>query len=247
PKPISVFIPDRKNASLSNPVNAFNNDYLQCSGIFSVKQEIDTKYVIVPLSFVRKMMDYKDELTSIEISLKKGYNDKEVQADIQKLLGEKFTVKTRYQQEALLYKVMKSEKWAVFLILVFILLIATFNVIGSVTMLILDKKKDIAILASMGADSKLVRKIFLFEGLIINLAGALIGLSIGALICFLQYEFGFVKLQTSAMFIVTAYPVIMQFWDFILVFATVLIIGFAASYYPTRSISKKYIYHRVNE
>ncbi len=139
---------------------------------------------------------------------------------------------------------MKSEKWAVYLILTFILLIATFNVIGSLTMLIIDKKKDIGILWSLGADSSLIKSIFLIEGILISLIGAIAGLALGGLICWLQLKFGFIKLQGNGSFVIPTYPVEMQPLDFIYVFLTVFVIGFFAAWYPARQVVKKHLYEK---
>lgn len=244
-KPISVYIPKRSESSILDPMNAFNNEQIYPSGFFSIQQEIDMKYVLVPISFARNMLDYKDEVTAVEIGLNKNANKDIITAEIKKIAGIGFNIQDRFEQEALLFKIMKSEKWAVFLILSFILLIATFNVIGSVTMLILDKKKDIAVLASMGANSTMIRNIFLLEGIMINFIGAISGIIIGGIICLLQMKYGFVKLQSSGSFIIKYYPVNMQVKDFVFVFFTVFIIAYLATYFPAKQISKKYLFHKL--
>ena len=240
-KPVTVYIPKRGDVSIDNPMNAFNSDVIYPSGFFSVQQDIDMKYVIVPLAFARRMLDYNDEVTSVEVGLSPKADKAQITSEIRQLAGDKFVVKDRFQQEAMLFKIMKSEKWAVFLILSFILLIATFNVVGSVTMLILDKKKDIAVLASMGADSRMIKRIFLFEGIMINLIGAVSGIIIGGVVCFLQLKFGFIKLQSSGSFIIKYYPVRMEVLDFVFVFLTVFIIAYIAAYFPAKQISKRYM------
>ncbi|MCF8303762.1 MAG: ABC transporter permease [Bacteroidales bacterium] len=240
--PVSVYVPRRtaRGAPL-NPASAFNTRIIHPSGIFSIQQDFDTKYVIVPLRFARDLLEYNNEVTSVEIGLYPGASLEQLQKEVKKLVGDSFEVKNRFQQQELLYKIMRSEKWAVFLILSFILLIATFNVIGSLSMLILDKRKDIGILRSMGASNKLIRQIFLVEGLMISLSGAILGLLLGALISWLQIEFGLVQLQAGATFIIDAYPVEMQLMDFVYVFITVFLIGIAAAWFPVRQISKKYL------
>jgi lipoprotein-releasing system permease protein len=244
-KPVSVYIPKRGRTSMTDPTQAFNNELIYPSGFFSIQQEIDSKYIIVPITFVRKMLDYKDEVTSVEIGLTPHASVENVKEEIQNLTGSRFIVKNRFEQEATLFKIMKSEKWAVFLILSFILLIAAFNVIGSVTMLILDKKKDITVLASMGLDKHQVRNVFLIEGLMINLVGVLSGIITGLVVCLLQLKYGFVQLQSSGTFIIKAYPVQLQLMDFVFVFLIVIVIGFFAAYYPARIISKRYIYTKL--
>jgi lipoprotein-releasing system permease protein len=157
---IETYAPRRTGKIGSNPEQAFNRIDIRPSGIFSVQQDFDTKYVIVPLSFSRELFEYTSELTSIEIALTRGADFEATQEQIRQTLGPGYLVKNRFEQQETLYRIMQSEKWAIFLILSFILIIATFNVIGSLSMLILDKKKDIAILHSLGADNRLIRRIF---------------------------------------------------------------------------------------
>ena len=156
-------------------------------------------------------------------------------------------VKNRFQQQALLYKVMKSEKWAIFMILTFIIIIAAFNVIGSLSMLILDKRKDIAILFSLGTDNKTIKKIFWLEGMLVSLTGAVAGLSLGFILCFVQQTFGLIKLGDANAFIIPYYPVKMMVMDFLLVFLTVFLIGLISAWYPVKQISAKYLKQRVSE
>jgi lipoprotein-releasing system permease protein len=195
--------------------------------------------VILPLRFVKKLLEYDREITGVEIGIAKGADPEQVQQAITKLAGGQFDVKNRYQQQALLYKIMKSEKWAIFLILSFILIIATFNVIGSLSMLILDKKRDIAVLQCLGASQAKVKRLFLTEGLLITGMGAVAGLILGIITCLLQQRFGFVKLgSANSTFVVSSYPVHMQVQDFIFVFATVMVIGLIATLYPVYNIRK---------
>lgn len=239
---ITVYVPKRnKQISQLNIDEAFNKKTIVTSGVFSIQQDFDSKYVIVPLDFAREIFNYTNEISSIEIKIKKGENIEFVQNKIKKLFGNNFEVNNRYQQHELLYKIMQSEKWAIFLILTFILIIASFNVIGSLTMLIIDKQKDIFILQSMGADFSLIRKIFLFEGWLISFVGAIIGLIFGLLICWLQQEFGLIKLNTSGTFIIENYPVKIVIVDLFYVFSTVVLIGFIAAWYPVRYITRNYI------
>jgi len=244
--PISVYAVNRSKNISFNPEANFNTLRIFPSAVFSVQQDFDSKYVIVPLRFSRKLLDYTNELTAIEIGLSDDADRDAIQKRIQQMLGDGFSVKNRFQQQALLYKVMKSEKWGIFMILSFILLIATFNVIGSLSMLIIDKKKDITILWNLGADHKMIKKIFLFEGLLITIVGAVLGLLLGSIICWIQQQFGIIQLQgTDNSFVVNAYPVQMVFIDFVYIFLTVFIIGFAAAWYPVRRISKKYLNEKL--
>ncbi len=239
--PLEVYVPRRGIDNPSNPLESFNSEMVFPSGIFSVQQDFDEKYVIVPIRFARKLLDYDNEITSEEISLTKGADLEKVQSEIEKIAGSRFSVKNRFQQQELLYKIMKSENWAIILILSFILLIATFNVIGTLTMLILDKKKDIAVLWSMGADRNLVRRIFFAEGMMITFIGAGLGLLLGGIVCLLQQKYGFVHMPAGGSFVISSYPVHMSLFDFVYVFLIDVVIGVVTSWYPVRQISKKAI------
>ncbi|PKP32012.1 MAG: hypothetical protein CVU00_12130 [Bacteroidetes bacterium HGW-Bacteroidetes-17] len=239
---ISILAPRKSRGFNLNPEQDFSRQNILVSGAFMVEQNFDSKYIFAPFTFVKEILQYDDEISYVEIGLGKEANSDQVQSKIKSLLGPDFKVKNRFEQQELLYKIMKSEKWAIFLILTFILLIATFNVIGSLSMLILDKKKDIAVLQSMGANNQLIRKIFLFEGSLISMIGALSGLILGTIICVLQMQFGLVGLgDANGAFIVNSYPVILQWTDFIYVFFTVFIIGMVAAWIPTRRISQQYL------
>ena len=237
--PISIYVPQRTGNFSGAFESAFRNDVIFPSGFFSVQQDFDTKYVILPLRFVKKMLDYDKDITGMEISLSKGADHLKIQNQIQDLLGSGFYVKNRLQQQELLYKIMKSEKWAIFLILTFILFVAAFNVIGSLSMLILDKKQDIALLQCLGASQAIIRNTFLTVGLIITCTGAIAGIAQGALVCWLQQVFGFVKLGAlGSTFVVSTYPVHMQPMDFLFIFITVMLIGILAAWYPVYNIRK---------
>jgi len=243
---MEIYAPRKDASSLTNPEEAFNSRFIRPSGIFAVQQDFDAKYIIVPLDFAKELLGYDTQLSSLEIALQDNADVSEVKARLENLLGKEFNIRDRYTQHELIYKIMKSEKWAVFLILAFILLIATFNVIGSLTMLIIEKQQDIAILHSMGADAGLLRKIFLTEGLFITLIGAALGLVTGGLICFLQERFSLIKLTGSGSFVIDAYPVHMQVPDFISVFITVFAIGLLAAFYPAKKlVGKKISLHAV--
>ncbi len=239
--PLTIYVP-RKSATISmNPENAFNQKYIYPSGIFNVLQDYDTKYVLVPISFAQELLEDTLSITSIEIKADENAEIAQVQKEVQQLFGPQFDVKNRYQQKELFYRIMKYEKWAIFMILSFILAIASFNIVGSLSMLIIEKKKDIATLHSIGADSKLIRKVFLFEGIMISFFGAFLGLSLGLIICALQIKYGFVQFPSSGSFIISAYPVNIKLVDVFLVLITVLIIGFLAAWYPVKFIIKRYI------
>jgi lipoprotein-releasing system permease protein len=240
---IGVYIPhhDINYQTSMDPSSAFSGSNIYASSVFGIQQDFDSKYVLVPLRWAREIIGRAKNITALEIKIKDGYDAAAVADEISAITGNRFDVKDRYRQHDFLYKILTSEKLAVFMILGFILLIATFNIIGTLTMLIIEKKKDIALLLSMGADMKLVQQIFLLEGLLISLAGAIAGLAFGTLICFLQQHFGIIKLENSENFLINAYPVQMQLPDFFYVFITVFAIGAAASWYTATAIVKKQV------
>jgi len=239
---ISIYAPTRSEGFNLSLDDTFNNQNILSSGIFSVQQEFDLKYIITTIDFARDLLGYENEISSIEIDLDENADVDLIQKKIVQIMGDKFQIKNRFEQQETLYKIMKSEKWAIFFILTFILIIATFNVIGSLSMLILDKKKDIQVLQSMGANTRLIKKIFLFEGSLISILGAIFGLLLGGLICWLQLHFGIISLgEANGSFVVDNYPVKMKILDFLTVFATVSFIGILAAWIPARQISKKYL------
>ncbi len=239
--PIQIYVPKRTTNVILTPDKAFNRKYIFPSGIFAIQQDFDSKYIIVPIDFARELLNYTDELTAIELKVDPSYNQDRLQEELQALLGDAFEVKNRYQQQEFIYKIMQSEKWAIFLILTFILIIASFNIIGSLSMLIIEKKKDIETLRNLGANMQLIKKIFLLEGWMISILGAISGLILGSIICMLQLQFGLVKIQGGESFVVDTYPVSMEITDFLFVFLTVLLIGYLAAWYPVRYITKKFI------
>ena len=239
---LSVFVPKRGNASSFNFENAFNNGAIHPTGVFSVQQEFDEKYVFIPLRFARELMDYTDEVTSIEVRFTPDAETDRIQSEIQTILGDEYYVKNRFEQNESLFKLLKSEKTAIFLILLFILILSSFNMIGSLSILIVEKNKDIGILTSMGADLKLIKSIFLTEGMLISLLGSITGLLIGFIILFIQENYGLLQLGSGdGDFVISAYPVKMQLMDFIYVFITVLTIVLVATYYPVNFLSKRIV------
>ncbi len=239
--PIFIYVPKKMEQISFDPEEAFTRQYIFPSGIFSIEKDIDVKYILVPIDFARTLFNYTQQINAIELQIGEGSNLKKIQHQVQELMGPSFVVKNRYQQKEFFYKVMKSEKYAIFFILSFILIVASFNIIGSLTMLIIDKKKDMYILRSLGATPSLIRNIFLFEGWMISCVGALIGLILGVFICWVQITFGLLKLQGQSAFIVSAYPVDMQPGDIAFILLVVLIIGFIACWYPVRYITKKHL------
>lgn len=240
--PLWVYTIDRKAIiNMSNPEESIRRDFLYPSGIFIVESDIDSRYVFTDIEFVRELLSYQREVSFLELRLNPDFPPEQVQNDIAELLGDGFKVKNREQQNELFYRVMRSEKWAIFLILTFILIIASFNIIGSLSMLIIDKKKDILSLRNMGASNSLIKKIFLVEGWLISAIGSISGLLLGTTISWIQQHFGVIKLTGSGSFIIDAYPVHIELIDILLIWITVLLIGFLAARYPVRQVSRKYL------
>lgn len=239
-EPVSVFVPKKGRESSLLPTGNFNQKLIYPSGIFSIQQELDSKYVIVPIAFARELFEQPVKVNAIELKLKNGISEKETRESIASLFGNSYEIKNRYQQHDYLYKTMLSEKYATYLILILILVIASFNIVGSLTMLILDKKEDIAILQSMGADKRTMRNIFLFEGWLISLIGAILGTVAGLAVCQAQISYGLVKLSDKAStFVIDAYPMKIVATDILLIVISVSLIGFLAAWYPVRFISEK--------
>lgn len=237
---LNIYVPKRTGTADLNPEDAFIRNYILPSGIYQVEQEYDSKYVFVPIDFARELLEYDSEITSLEIKFEEGTKEAVVQKEVIRLYGKEFMVQNKYEQQEIFYKVMKSERIAIFFILTLILIIASFSIIGSLTMLIIEKERDIGILRSLGADNMLIRKIFIFEGWLISIFGAFTGIVLGFAVCWVQQKYGLVRLQSDSL-IVNAYPVVMKIKDFIIVLATVLMIGFWAAWYPVRFLTKKYL------
>ena len=242
PRQISLYVP-RRTADVSvDPSRALNRKYLSVSGVFSVEQDFDLRYILVPVDFARELFGYSNgEMNLIEIKLAEGANLSVVQEKVREIMGSEYSVLNRYQQNEVFYKTMQAEKWAIFLILFFILVVASFNVIGTLTMLIIEKKNDIQTLRYMGSNMNTIKRTFLLEGLMISFIGAIAGLILGSGICLIQQEFGIVKLQGAEAFVIDSYPVKIMLRDILLVLAIVSGIGFMASWYPIRFITRRYI------
>lgn len=224
---LQIYSPRRKVVNSINPEDEFVRRPISVSGVFSIQQDFDDM-IIVPLSFTRDLLDEPKEISSLQLNFKPGTNVEKQQKDIQDKLGKSFTVKNRYQQNTELYKTLNYERWFTFLILTFVLIIAIFNIIGSLTMLVMDKKKDIAILTSLGAGKPLIQGIFFFEGMMISIVGCIAGIIVGLIFCVVQQQFGLVKMG-GQMMVIDAYPVDMKATDFLLVFLTVTGIAVLAS------------------
>jgi lipoprotein-releasing system permease protein len=238
--PLIIIFPKKSGSSALSPEDALNKKYIFPSGIFEVEKEYDSKYVYVPLDFAREVTQIDNGVSSIEIRFGKDADPRLVQKEVTKIFGKGFVVQNRYEQQEIFYKVMKSERLAIFFILTLILIIASFNIIGSLTMLIIEKERDIEILKSLGADNNLIRKVFIFEGWLISIIGAITGIILGFLVCWLQQRYGLVRLQSESL-IMDSYPVVLKLKDFIIVPVTVLLIGYWAAWYPVRFLTKKFL------
>ena len=242
PRQMTIYVPRRLKQPSLDAERALNRQYISVSGVFSIEQDYDTRYILVPLTFARNLFEYSHgEVNILEVKFKNEAGGADIQKAVTAIMGKDFVIQNRYQQNDLFYKTMQTEKWAIFLILIFILVVASFNVIGTLTMLMLEKKKDIITLRNLGADSGLLRRIFLLEGWMISASGAILGAILGLLICWVQMRFGVIKLQGSGTFIIDAYPVLIKFSDVALVLVSVIIIGLIAAWYPIHFLNKRYV------
>ena len=243
--PLEIYAPKRgSKINVASPASSFNSDYLHSSGlVFAVNQQkYDASYILTSLKFARDLFQYDTEVSSIELKLKEGANINKVQGRIASMLGKDFLVLNRYEQQADTYRIMEVEKLISYLFLTFILLIACFNVIGSLSMLIIDKRTDVVTLRNLGANDETIKRIFLLEGCLISFLGALIGVVLGVALCLVQQEFGLISLgsgDSAGAFVVDAYPVNVQLTDVLLVLLTVLVISFFSVQYPVRYLSRR--------
>jgi lipoprotein-releasing system permease protein len=237
-----------ENVTLFAPVRAkkfkvnstpFNKQTIFLSGVFNVNSDDELKPVVVARELAASMLEYGDEVSAIEMSLKTDADPDLVRTDLMKILGDGFEVKTRYMQNEMLYKVSQSEKFFVLAMLTFVLMLTAFNILASLTMLVIDKKKDISVLRSMGANNAFIRTIFFSEGILINLFGALIGLVIGGGVVLLQIFFHLIPLEDS---VIEYYPVALKASDFVWIFAIVFAVGAVCSYFPVRYLVRRHLH-----
>ena len=240
-RPIELYAPRRYGrVNLANPTTSFVSQRFYVSSVFFTNQaEYDDNLVYIPLDDARTLFDYPTEATAYEISTQDEVSTQRVIEKLRKILGEQYVVQDRLMQSGELFRWIKIEKWITFLILAFILLIATFNIVGSLTMLIVDKQDDIATLRKLGANDSLITNIFMAEGWLISMLGALSGLVIGVLLCWLQQEYGLLRLGNSGAFIVDAYPVQLQWFDTMVVTLVVLLLGAVTAGYPAKILRRK--------
>ncbi len=236
---LRVYVPKRGNASMMSLENSFNSDVLNVRSVFSTEQEQDEKLVLVPFDWLSELLEYEDKASNVELFVAQYADINKVKKEVKAAIGEDFIVKNQQEQQETLYQIMRSEKWAVYVILTFILVLATFNVVGSLSMLMIDKRKDTEILKSIGADNRLIQKIFLNEGLLISVAGGIIGLLLGIVLVLLQQQFGFVKFGTGGNYVVDAYPVLLKLKDVLLIFATILAVGCTSAFLTVRHALRK--------
>ena len=234
---LNIFIPNRNPKTLLDPNTAFKQSFVVPVGVFSVQSEVDAEYIITPLSFLQKLSDRENEVSSIEIKLKEASDMLDVQQELKIILSDIYKIETRLEQQDFLYKILNTERLAIFLILTFIMIIATFNIIGSLSMLILDKKKDISTLRSLGCNIQDIQLIFFAKSMFTILLGVSIGVIFAIAIVFLQQTFGFISMGGG--FVINTYPVSIVLNDLLLVIAIVFIIGRLASWYPTRVLCKR--------
>ena len=242
-QPLKIYAPKREGQlDMSNPTEGFVEDELFSPGVvFFLKQgKYDKNYILTSLDFTRRLFAQDGMLSSLEIRLKPGSDFDAVKAEMQQIAGDRFLVRDRYEQQDDTFRIMKIEKLIAYIFLTFILMIACFNIIGSLSMLIIDKKADVVTLRNLGASDRQITRIFLFEGRMISVIGAVIGIAFGLLLCWIQQQYGLVRLgSTEGSFIVDAYPVSVHPWDVVLIFITVLLIGFLAVWYPVRYFSHR--------
>ena len=242
-QPLHIYAPRREGQlDMNAPEEGFVVDSLYSPGvIFSVMQgKYDNGYILTSIGFARRIFDQQGMLSSLELRLKPGSDFEAVKRSIKELCGEKYYVRDRYEQQDDTFRIMKIEKLIAYIFLVFILIVACFNIIGSLSMLIIDKKDDVSTLRSLGANDRQISRIFLFEGWLISAIGAIVGILLGLLLCWIQQEFGIIALgRSEGSFIVDAYPVSVHPWDVVIIFFTVMLVSFLSAWYPVHHFSRR--------
>jgi len=237
--PVKVYLPKRDSSVLIDPLNNVSVDNVNTSGIFVIQQEFDFNYAITDLGFVKRLLGYNpDEYTGVELAINADSDADDVKENLQQLLGKDYLVQTRYEQNRSLYSIMTAEKWFVYAVLVLIMFIFSFTIVSSLTMLVLEKQKDISILHALGGNNNFIQRIFVSEGLLIGIFGGIAGIILALIIAWLQINYGLIRLQGGS-FLIDYYPVKLKWPDFILVAATVLFIALLASWIPARKAAKQ--------
>jgi lipoprotein-releasing system permease protein len=244
--PLRIYAPRREGQlNMANPTEGFVVDDLYSPGVvFCMKQgKYDKNYILTSIAFTRHLFDLDGRLSSLEIRLKPGSDFERVKSQMEEIAAGKFYVQDRYEQQDDTFRIMKVEKLIAYVFLTFILMIACFNIIGSLSMLIIDKKEDVVTLRNLGATDHQITRIFLFEGRMISAIGAILGVLIGLLLCWLQQQYGIVRLGSSeGSFVVDAYPVSVHPWDIVLIIITVMAVGFLSVWYPVRYFSRRLLH-----
>ncbi|MEA4918583.1 FtsX-like permease family protein [Proteiniphilum sp.] len=240
--PIKIYAPKRDvKVNLANPAAAFTPAYIQIGGIFTLNSpEYDDQMAIIPIQLARDLFGYENQVTSLDIKLDANASVYRVKREIQRIVGNNFLVEDRFEQQKESYQMLQMEKWVAFLIMVFILLIAVFNLVGSLSMLIVEKRDDIKSLQNMGASDQLISRIFLYEGWLIAFIGIIIGIAMGLVLCLLQQHFGLLRLSdVPGAYIIDAYPVIVEALDVMIAFVVVSLISLLTVLYPVNNLRKK--------
>lgn len=240
--PIRIFAPKKgERVNMGNPMSSFNQDQLYSPGIvFMVKQsKYDANYILTSTGFARCLLDAQGQVTAIHLRVKDGVSVQRAKKMAEEVLGERFVVRDRYEQQEDVFHIMHIEKLIAYIFLTFILLVACFNIIGSLSMLMIDKKADVETLRNLGATNSQISHVFMLEGRMISLAGAVVGILLGVALCWVQQEFGIITMgDAEGSFIVDAYPVSVNALDLVIIFVTVLVVGWLAVWYPVRYLSK---------
>ncbi|MDR1499768.1 MAG: FtsX-like permease family protein [Tannerellaceae bacterium] len=241
--PLEIYAPKRnEEVNMSSPSTSFNIEYAYITAVFRTDQQAyDESFMIVPISLARRLFDYEGEVSAVEIGLDKGSSMQAMKKEVRAILGDRYKVSDRYEQQEVSYRMMQSEKWIIFLILCFILVVALFNMVSSLSMLMIEKKGDVRILRAMGAGEGLIGRIFLLEGWMISVAGAVIGIVLGLALCILQEEFGLVRMGVAGTFVIDNYPVRVEPSDIGIILVTVLVTGFLSAWYPVYRIGGRWI------
>ncbi|MDB5196958.1 MAG: hypothetical protein JWP88_1329 [Flaviaesturariibacter sp.] len=237
--PLLAYLPRRGSVDMSDPLQSVSADTLNTSGAFVIQQDFDDKYALTNLGFMKAMLEMPaDNFSAAEIATEVSESPEEIQETLQQYLGNSYLVQTRYEQNRSLYAVMRAEKWVIYAILSLILVVAAFNMIGSLTMLVLEKKEDISVLHALGADRKLIQKIFISEGFLLALIGGGTGILIALGLTLAQIKYKLIPL-TGGSFLIDYFPVKLNPWDFVLVITTIVIIALVASYIPARKAAQQ--------
>jgi len=238
---LTLILPKKGKVSVSDPLQSLSEGTVKATGVFAIQQDFDNKYAITNIDFVKQQMGFAaDEYSAAEIKLNDKADLAIAKLQLSKILGNAYSVQTKYEQNTNLYNTMRLEKWVIYAVLTLILFIAAFNMVSALTMLVLEKQKDIGVLQSMGADKGMILKIFLSEGLLLAGIGAVTGILLALIVCFLQIKFKLVKLQGGS-FLLDYFPVKLQASDFILVASTVVVISFLASWFPANKAANQFI------